>query len=149
MDEQIFLSTLAPLLSLATCIASLIVTVLVLILSPFYVLTTSHPRSNIFQRFLVPLLSLQLRLIYSAFDDKEVSKTSKAFMLVFINTAAPIYATGICMAAWVAAGFWFFAAILGDPNTKNKSDWDKDEDGKKTVLSVRRWWENFLIRGLR
>ena len=94
-------------------------------------------------------MNLHLGLIYSDFDDEGASIISKPLMLVFVNTIAPLYALGVCMAAWVAAGFWFFAAILGDPNTKNKSDRDKDDDGKTTVMSVRRWWERFLIRGLR
>ena len=149
MNHKIFLSTLAPLLSLVTCLYSVMATVAILVLSPLCLCTTSNPMMRNFQQFLVPPLSLQLRLIYSDFDDEGASESSKPFMLILVNIVAPIYAIGISMAAWVAAGFWFFAAILGDPNVKNKSGWNKDDDGKTTVMSVRRWWERLLIRGLR
>ena len=69
-------------------------------------------------------------------------------MLVLVNILSPVYALGICMAAWVAAGFWFFAAILGDPNVKDENERGKDDDGRTAVMTVRRWWERWLMRGL-
>ena len=120
MNDQIYLSALAPLLSLITCLYALIATILGLVLSPLCLCMTANPMKKNFQRFLSPPLSLQLSLIYSDFDDEEItSSSSRPIMLVLVNVFAPVYVIGICMAAWVAAGFWFFAAILGDPNVKN------------------------------
>ena len=65
-------------------------------------------------------------------------------MLVFINILGPVIALGVSMAAWVAASFWFFAGILGNPDGK-----DDKNDGRAAVMGVRRFWEAWLIRGLR
>ena len=68
-------------------------------------------------------------------------------MLILVNVLAPVFSVGVMLAAWVAAGFWFTAAILGEPN-KN-SEKEKSDDGKATVMYVRNLWERILIRGLR
>lgn len=65
-------------------------------------------------------------------------------MLIPLNLLAPIYAAGIALSAWVAAAFWFYAAILGDPEGGDGRD-----DGKAAVLGVSRWWERWLERGRR
>ncbi len=65
-------------------------------------------------------------------------------MLTLVNIFSPLYAAGIAVTAWVAAGFWFTSLILGDPDGRDKKD-----DGRTVVLGVRRLWERWLIRGLR
>ena len=65
-------------------------------------------------------------------------------MLIPLNLLAPIYAAGIALSAWVAAAFWFYAAILGDPEGGDGRD-----DGKAAVLGVSGWWERWLERGRR
>ena len=47
------------------------------------------------------------------------------------------------MSAWVAAGFWAFAAIMGDPDGQDGKD-----DGRAAVLGVRKWWEKWLARAI-
>lgn len=66
-------------------------------------------------------------------------------MLLLVNILSPIYAIGICLSAWVAALFWFYAAILGDPDTGCR---DGRDDGRAAVLGVRRWWEKWLEQAL-
>lgn len=168
--SQIYLSALSPLVSLIACLYAFMATLLVLVLSPLCLCVTSHPIQVNFQRFLSPPLRLQLRLIYSTFNDVGGEPSSSSSnrivklptMLLLVNLFAAPYAMGICVAAWVAAGFWFFAAILGDPNWKNKTTTttaittntttggvDRDDDGRTAVMSVRGWWERWLVRGLR
>ena len=45
------------------------------------------------------------------------------------------------MAAWVAAFFWLYAAILGEPNERG----GKDKEGKAAIMGVRKWWEKWLL----
>ncbi len=49
----------------------------------------------------------------------------------------------IAVAAWVAAVFWTYTAILGNPDGKEDRD-----DGREAVLAVRGWWERWLLQGL-
>ncbi len=65
-------------------------------------------------------------------------------MLILVNLFGPAYAAGIAVAAGVAAVFWCFAAILGDPGGKDGKD-----VGRAAVLGVRGWWEAWLGRGVR
>lgn len=62
-------------------------------------------------------------------------------MLFLVNILSPIYAVGIGLSAWVAALFWFYAAILGDPDGEYR---DGRDDGRAAVLGVRRCWEGWL-----
>lgn len=63
-------------------------------------------------------------------------------MLIPLNLLAPIYALGIALSAWVAAAFWFYAAILGDPEGGDGRD-----DGRAAVLGVCGWWQRWLEKG--
>lgn len=50
-------------------------------------------------------------------------------MLILVNILSPLYSIGIAIAAWVAAGFWVTAAILGDPNSvQEKNSHDNNQD---------------------
>ncbi|KAF2639099.1 hypothetical protein P280DRAFT_491031 [Massarina eburnea CBS 473.64] len=89
---------------------------------------------------LAPPLNFQLHLIYSY----ATSTTYSAPMLVVIHLFAPFVAAGVAVAAWTAACFWFFSAILGDPAGQ-----DARNDGVESLLGVRGWWERWLCRALR
>lgn len=91
---------------------------------------------------------MQLGLIFSVCE-VESTESGTATMLVLVNLFAPFYACGIMLIAWIAAGFWFFAVILGEPN-KKRGEVEKDEkdDGRMTVLYVSYWWEAWLKMGL-
>ena len=65
-------------------------------------------------------------------------------MLLVINIFSPFVAIGVSLGAKVAACFWFFSAILGDPAGR-----DGHNDGKAAVVKVRNWWEMWLCRALR
>jgi hypothetical protein len=111
-----------------------------LVLAPLRFCTTRPPLSQQITAFLAPALNLQLHLVYS----HDSTTGYSAPMLVVVNLFSPIVAFGVAIAAWTAAGFWFFSSILGDPGGH-----DGHNDGKETIVSVRNWWERWLSRGLR
>ncbi|EFQ93281.1 hypothetical protein CFE70_003461 [Pyrenophora teres f. teres 0-1] len=111
-----------------------------LLLAPLRLCTTRQPLSEQIIKFLAPALNLQLHMVYS----HDATTGYSAPMLVVINLFSPIVAFGVVMAAWTAAGFWFFSLILGDPGGN-----DGHNDGKESIVGVRNWWERWLSRGLR
>lgn len=68
-------------------------------------------------------------------------------MLILVNLLSPLISMGVAGAAWVAAAFWFFNAILGDPDGSDKPK--GYNDGRASVLGLRSWWETWLRRPLR
>lgn len=98
-----------------------------------------------FRRSLSSLLVFQLGLVYSSCDigDPVRSWTSGIVALVLVSVLSPLYAMTIAGATWVAGAFWFHTAILGNPDGRE----DKD-DGRNAVLTVRGWWERWLIQSL-
>lgn len=147
-----YLSFLSPFLTLPIALYTLLITPALILLSPLSLLTTSYPSLHTqLDRFLSPPINAQLDFILSANthhpsssgddDFDEDDKTANPVMLVLVNILSPIYAIGICLSAWVAALFWFYAAILGDPDTGYR---DGRDDGRAAVLGVRRWWERWL-----
>ncbi|EDU48564.1 hypothetical protein PtrSN002B_000832 [Pyrenophora tritici-repentis] len=113
---------------------------IVLLLAPLRLCTTRQPLSEQIIKFLAPALNLQLHMVYS----HDATTGYSAPMLVIISLFSPIVAFGVAMAAWTAAGFWFFSLILGDPGGN-----DGHNDGKESIVGVRNWWERWLSRGLR
>ena len=98
-----------------------------------------------FRQLLSPLLVFQLGLIYSSYDMSEPvqTETSGIMVLVLVSLLSPLYSMVIAAAAWVAGVFWFYTAILGNPDGKEDRD-----DGREAVLAVRKWWERWLIQSL-
>jgi hypothetical protein len=66
-------------------------------------------------------------------------------MLFLLHLFSPICALGIALAAWIAALFWVYAVILGDP--PDGEEGLDDDGGRATVLGVRGWWERWLCLG--
>lgn len=64
-------------------------------------------------------------------------------MLVLVSILSPLYAMAISVATWVAGVFWFYTAILGNPDGRENRD-----DGREAVLAVRGWWERWLVQAL-
>lgn len=91
-----------------------------------------------------PALNLQLKCIYTplpphANDDRSYH----AFTLVMVHTLSPLISLGMMFLAWVLAVYWASSAVVGDPaGTDNK------DDGRETVLGLRHWWENYLMRSV-
>lgn len=142
---QIYLSFLSPFLTLPIALYTLLITPILILLSPLSLLITSYPSLQTQLRtFLSPPINAQLDFILSSStllvspDDDE---PANPVMLFLVNILSPIYAIGIGLSAWVAALFWFYAAILGDPEGGCR---DSRDDGRAAVLGVMRWWEGWL-----
>ena len=95
---------------------------------------------------LSPLLRFQLGLIYSSYDigDAVHYETIGIMVPVSVCLFSPLYAITIAVATWVAGVFWFYTAILGNPDGKEDRD-----DGREAILAVRGWWERWLLQGLK
>ncbi|KAF1828697.1 hypothetical protein BDW02DRAFT_209984 [Decorospora gaudefroyi] len=111
-----------------------------LVLAPLRFCTTRPSMSEQITTFLAPALNWQLHLVYS----HDSTSGYSAPMLVVVHLFSPVVAFGVAIAAWTAAGFWFFSSILGDPGGH-----DGHNDGRESIVGVRNWWERWLSRGLR
>ena len=82
-----------------------------------------------------------LRLIASEYGDETNDLVWKAGRLAGIQIISPVLSVGVALASWVAASFWLFATMIGNPDGTERRD-----DGRATVLAVRDWWERFLLK---
>lgn len=141
-----YLSALSPVIALPVALYSLITATLLLILCPLCLCLEHWSFDARFHSLLSPPLVFQLRLIYSSYDTNVPAdlNATRVIMLLLFNLFTPIYAMTIAVAAWVAAVFWFYTAILGNPDGSKE---DRD-DGREAVFGVRKWWETWLIQGL-
>lgn len=91
-----------------------------------------------------PALNLQLKSIYTPLppfaNEDGVFHTG---MLVMVHLASPLLSLGVIICAWTVAAYWAMAGIVGDP-----AGMDKRDDGRETVLGLRRWWENLMLKGI-
>ncbi|KAL8632708.1 hypothetical protein Q9189_001561 [Teloschistes chrysophthalmus] len=150
----IYLSFLSPMTATLVSVYTLFTTLALLLLSPLSLCCqTCQPLRHQFQKYLTPPIDLQLGLIFSThvsdsnnFDkrDEQECRDSNVVLLILINVLSPIHAAGIAVTSWVAAGFWFTALILGNPDGRDGKD-----DGRAAVLGVKNLWEKWLRRGLR
>ncbi|EOA90888.1 uncharacterized protein SETTUDRAFT_64485, partial [Exserohilum turcica Et28A] len=127
-------------LSIAIALWTALALFISLILSPLRLCSTRPPLSEQITSFLAPALNLQLHMVYS----HDSTSGYSAPMLVVIHLFSPLVAFGVAIAAWTAAGFWFFSCILGDPGGH-----DGHNDGRESIVGVRNYWERWLSRGLR
>lgn len=137
---QLYLSLPCALLSFLIMLWTMVALLISLFLQPFRLFSSRSPAPSQLTTFLAPPLNLQLHLVYSFSASTEYS----APMLVVVHLFSPFVAVGVAIAAWTAAFFWFFSAILGDPAGQ-----DGHNDGKESILSVRNWWDRWLSRALR
>ena len=145
LERQIYLSALSPLLALPIAFYALILGISLLLLLPLCLCLNQWPICTRFRHFLSPLLVFQLGLIYSSYDlsSPVKSETSDIMVLILVSILSPLYAMAIAVATWVAGVFWFYTAILGNPDGNEDRD-----DGREAVLAVRGCWEKWLIRSL-
>lgn len=91
-----------------------------------------------------PALNLQLKSIYTPLPPH--ANEDGVFhpgMLVFVHLVSPVLSIGVMIAGWVVAVYWLMAGIVGDP-----AGMDKRDDGRETVLGLRGWWENLMLKGI-
>jgi hypothetical protein len=63
--------------------------------------------------------------------------------LVLVQLLSPFMSMGMMVVAWVVAVFWLLTMVVGDP-----AGLDKRDDGKESVLAIRKWWEGWLVRSI-
>jgi hypothetical protein len=114
-----------------------------ILLQPFRFCTSGSSFRSQIVGFLAPTLRIQLNFICSVYTSDNYS----APLLVLVNLLSPLISLGVVGAAWVAAAFWFFNGIVGDPDGSDKPK--GYNDGRASVMGVRRWWEKWLRRPLR
>ncbi|KAK7544085.1 uncharacterized protein J3D65DRAFT_5316 [Phyllosticta citribraziliensis] len=134
------LSGFACLLSFALSLWTLFAVVLAGLLQPLRFCSIRPNYREQLVAFLGPPLRLQFRCIYAA----PFSSIYDTKLLVVVHLFSPFVAMGIALAAWVSASFWIYAAMIGDPGSK-----DGHNDGRESVLVVRSYWERWLLRALR
>ncbi|EME89757.1 uncharacterized protein MYCFIDRAFT_210176 [Pseudocercospora fijiensis CIRAD86] len=92
-----------------------------------------------------PALNLQLKSIYTPLPPHaDEDTTYRSGMLVAVMLLSPFLSMGIMLAAWVTAVYWISSAMVGDPAGQDKRD-----DGRETVMALRKWWERWLVRSMR
>lgn len=103
---------------------------------------------------MAPSLKIHFGLIFAHLLDETYSSYSLP-LLVLVLALAPLVSLAIAIAAWTAACFWFFTAIIGDPDgveSEGRNERllkERDGDGKTAILTVRKWWRKWLVRALR
>ena len=142
---EIYLSALAPPLALLVALYTLLATTVLLVVSPLFLLLKHGLLRARFYCFLAPPLKYQLGLACSSHETNPAPPQDRGIigLLLVVNIFAPIYATVIAVAAWVGGAFWFYTAILGNPDGRDQRD-----DGREAIFTVNRWWERWLIQGL-
>lgn len=138
---------------------------LLTLLTAFRLCSTRAPLSSQLTTYLGPTLNLQFRMIYSSaaisasrsrslFSTNVTAATAiadqpyDALMLPIILILSSVLCLPVAIASWIAAIFWFYAAVIGDP-TPNGASIVGLCDGKATVMGVRNWWERCLVKSLR
>ncbi|OJD18340.1 hypothetical protein AJ78_01653 [Emergomyces pasteurianus Ep9510] len=61
--------------------------------------------------------------------------THSTHLLFLIHLSSPLLIPLLLFASWIAASFWVFTMILGNPDGTERRD-----DGRVAVLGVRNWW---------
>ncbi|OAX79385.1 hypothetical protein ACJ72_06298 [Emergomyces africanus] len=65
--------------------------------------------------------------------------THSPLLLFLIHLVSPLLIPPLLLASWIAASFWVFTMILGNPDGMEWRD-----DGRVAVLGVRNWWWSWL-----
>ncbi|KAH0565225.1 hypothetical protein GP486_001386 [Trichoglossum hirsutum] len=138
----IFLALINPLLSLVLALYTSLILIFLILCLPLQICAPTPTFVARVTGHLCPALRLHLALICSPVDGQP--DTCRPVHLVLLHLISPLLALGTAVCAWVAAVFWVYAAMLGDPDGRGRRD-----DGRRAVLSVRRYWERILCWPLR
>uniref|UniRef100_A0A093USY4 Acylphosphatase n=1 Tax=Talaromyces marneffei PM1 TaxID=1077442 RepID=A0A093USY4_TALMA len=151
----LLLSAPIPFFSICTSIYALLAVFLVIFTSPLRLCPpTAFFRSTFSTqlcKLLAPALCKHDRLAQSSTSHynhhrlptiTNPTDTFSAPGLILVLTLAPFLCFGLLLAVWIAAFFWIFAMILGNPDGTERKD-----DGRAAVLGVNRWWQTWLTKG--
>lgn len=91
-----------------------------------------------------PTLNLQLRAIYTPMSPHANEDGSYHIgWLLLVHILSPFISFITMFLAWVVAAYWGVSKVVGDP-----AGVDKRDDGRDTVLGLRKWWESFLLKAV-
>lgn len=136
----VFLSALDPIYSSITALYGILIGILMLLASPLQICNSSFSAGDSIVRILAPLLKKHLHYIHAESVNDLHNFDFNPLMLVLVHAISPLLSIGVAISAWVAAGFWLFALMMGNPDGTERED-----DGRATVLKLRNWWEKFLL----
>lgn len=166
--ESQFRLTVVPFYSLGASLYTILAFLFALIISPFRLCSFSqYLRSTTFSSQLCDLLSPSLHIherlvcirplagdrssstqwIRSDPDSDQpsiLSEPSEAYSVarsVAVLVLSPFLSIAILLLAWIAAFFWIFSMILGNPDGTERKD-----DGRTAVLGVCKWWRTWLCK---
>lgn len=151
---QVYLLLLAPLLSLPTSLYTLLALILLLLTFPIsFYLDPSTRLSAWISSYLLPPLNIHLTLLhYNTSFPSPCHRHLNTLLLILTNLFLPLYSLPITCAAWTAAIFWAYAAMLGNPAKENgreapgfsealgsgEREWGASN--ASAVFRVARWW---------
>ncbi|MCJ1357761.1 MAG: hypothetical protein MMC33_007757 [Icmadophila ericetorum] len=140
----IYLLLLAPFLSLLTSLYTLLALLFLLLTFPLALCCNPHPRiSSWISASLLPPLNIHLSLLHTAIRSRQTINTP---LLILINLLLPLYSLLITCAAWTAAIFWAYAAVLGNPASSSGGGGGGGGRGElgntnaAAIFRVARWW---------
>ncbi|KAK3707997.1 hypothetical protein LTR37_011689 [Vermiconidia calcicola] len=140
-----FLAGPCVILSSINCAWAMIALVITALAQPIRLCARRPSFGQQLAGLLGPTLNLQLRCIYTPLPPHADEDGSyHTFMLVLVHILSPFLSFVVMFASWVLAVYWVSSTMVGDPAGQDKRD-----DGKETVLGLRRWWERWLLRGVK
>lgn len=92
-----------------------------------------------------PTFNLQLKYIYTPLpQDADEDTSYRTPILIAVQLLSPFLSFIMMFAAWTLAVYWMSSAVVGDPVGE-----DKQDDGRDTVLALRRLWERWLMTSMK
>nr|POE65868.1 hypothetical protein CFP56_57558 [Quercus suber] len=144
LEIILFLSGPCVALSLLNATWTLISVVITLLTQPVRLCARRPSFGLQLAGLLGPALNLQLRSIYTPLPPHADEDTSyHTFQLMAVLLVSPLLSMGMMLVSWVVAVYWASSLVVGDP-----AGLDKGDDGRDTVLALRRWWESIAPTSL-
>ncbi|RMZ75661.1 hypothetical protein DV737_g5191, partial [Chaetothyriales sp. CBS 132003] len=139
-----WLSCMDPFHSLFSYIFSLFALIGLVLFWPLRLCRKGDAFSTVLVRTIAPVFCNHLRLICAPSATTAHDFDFSAPRLMLVHLALPIVSLALAFFAWVAAVFWLFALMMGNPDGTEKRD-----DGRATVLGARNYLEKYLLSALR
>lgn len=141
---QFWMSLLDPFYSFFSCIFTIITLFVLVVISPIRLCRTEWSFSTSLIRTVCPVYRKHLQLLCTESVKNAHNFEFSTGKLIFIHLIAPVVSICFTFFCWIAAIFWLFAIMMGNPDGTEKRD-----DGRATVLMARNKWETILLVALR
>ena len=143
---QTWLSFMEPLYCLFSATYTIFVMILLILASPVACCRPACSLKDAAVHLLSPIFARHLRFLHSSTSERaKVHELEfRPWRLVTVHLLSPFGSVGVAVAAWIAAFFWVFAMIMGNPDGT-----EHGSDGRRTVIAVRNWWEGILLHAVK